>query len=116
MDLIAFHLGMPAQFRRDSGKFEECTQSYREVVTQHAPHDPRLQKALQDAEGKPTGAEKGSQGWIFRYAMDAVLASAETAPSRDQICADITEAIDSGEVVITNDGATILKKMKLNHP
>ena len=71
-------------------------------MTKHAPHDPRLQKALRDAEGKPTGSEKGAQGWIFRYAMNAVLASAETAPSRDQICADITEAIGSGELLWYN--------------
>ena len=100
--MLALHLDIPAQLYRDSGKFEECTQSYREVVTKHAPHDPRLQKALRDAEGKSTGSEKGAQGWIFRYAMNAVLASAETAPSRDQICADITEAIGSGELLWYN--------------
>ena len=56
---------------RNSGKPAECAQVYREVVAKHAPHDPRLQKALRDAEGRPTGSEKGSQGWVFRYAMDA---------------------------------------------
>ena len=44
-------------------------------MTKHAPHDPRLQKALRDAEGKSTGSEKGAQGWVFRHAMDAALKS-----------------------------------------
>ena len=41
-------------------------------MTKYAPFDPRLQQALDDAEGKSTGSEHGSQGWILRHAMDAV--------------------------------------------
>ena len=42
-------------------------------MTKYAPLDPRLQKALQDAEGRSTGSERGSQGWILRAAMDRVV-------------------------------------------
>ena len=41
-------------------------------MTKYAPFDPRLQQALDDAEGKSTGSEHGSQGWVLRHAMDAV--------------------------------------------
>merc|ERR1712032_855150 len=45
---------------------------YHDVVTKYAPFDARLQQALDNAEGKSTGSEHGSQGWILRHAMDAV--------------------------------------------
>ena len=41
-------------------------------MTKYAPFDGRLQRALQTAKGKPTNHEHGSQGWIFRHAMDDV--------------------------------------------
>ena len=59
--------------RRNAGNPQKCTEMYRRVVTKYAPLDPRLQKALQDAEGRSTGSERGSQGWILRAAMDRVV-------------------------------------------
>merc|ERR1719199_2149527 len=56
----------------NSGNPEKCTDIYRAVVTKYAPFDGRLQQALQTAKGKPTNHEHGSQGWIFRHAMDNV--------------------------------------------
>merc|ERR1719326_2734961 len=56
----------------NSGNPEKCTDIYRAVVTKYAPFDGRLQQALQDAKDKPTNHEHGSQGWIFRHAMDNV--------------------------------------------
>ena len=80
---------------RDSGEHERCTELYKELVTKYAPHDPRLKKALQDAEGKSTGREAGSQGWILFSAMNVVL-TAPVAPSRSEICEDIRKAIVMG--------------------
>merc|ERR1719199_24308 len=56
----------------NSGNPKKCTDIYRAVVTKYAPFDGRLQQALQAAKGKPTNHKHGSQGWIFRHAMDNV--------------------------------------------
>merc|ERR1719353_1981280 len=65
----AIRMGVPLW---NSGRPSQCTKLYHDVVTKYAPFDARLQKALDDAEGKSTGSEHGSQGWILRHAMDAV--------------------------------------------
>ena len=86
---------------RSVGKKEACIDIYRTVVTKHAPHDPRLEKALHDAHD----GQDDLPGLILRHAMNAVLKAApaketlptaKPAPSHAQICADIRKAIHIG--------------------
>merc|ERR1712032_709204 len=71
---------------------------YHDVVTKYAPFDARLQQALDDAEGKSTGHESGSQGWILRHAMDAV----QRAPQRDGVVINREAKVTAADNAATN--------------
>ena len=83
---------------RNSGRPSQCTKLYHDVVTKYAPFDARLQQALDDAEGKSTGHESGSQGWILRHAMDAV----QRAPQRDGVVINREAKVTAADNAATN--------------
>ena len=83
---------------RNSGRPSQCTKLYKDVVTKYAPFDARLQQALDDAEGKSTGHESGSQGWILRHAMDAV----QRAPPRDGVVINREAKVTAADNAATN--------------
>ena len=71
---------------------------YRRVVTRYAPLDSRLQKALQDAEGRSSGHEHGAQGWILRDAMDRVL----LAPPARGVIVNGNSKVTTADIAATN--------------
>ena len=84
--------------RRNAGNPQKCTEMYRRVVSKYAPLDPRLQKALQDAEGRSTGSERGSQGWILRAAMDRVV----QAPPARGVMVNGNSKVTTADIAATN--------------
>merc|ERR1719331_2166679 len=81
----------------NSGNPEKCTDIYRAVVAKYAPFDGRLQQALQTAKGKPTNHEHGSQGWIFRHAMDNVHRS-----PRSSVLINRNSKVIAADIAATN--------------
>ena len=67
-------------------------------MTKYAPLDPRLQKALQDAEGRSSGHEHGAQGWIFRDAMDRLL----LAPPARGVIVNGNSKVTTADIAATN--------------
>ena len=71
---------------------------YRRVVTRYAPLDSRLQKALQDAEGRSSGHEHGAQGWVLRDAMNRVL----LAPPARGVIVNGNSKVTTADIAATN--------------
>lgn len=72
---------------------KECTTMYRHVVERFAEDEPLLAGALEAAEHAAVDSGLQSQGWIFRRAMDAVLAEKEL----DRAAAAMTPIASSSE-------------------
>ena len=66
-------------------------------MTKYAPFDGRLQQALQAAKGKPTNHQHGSQGWIFRHAMDEVHGS-----PRSSVVINRNSKVIAADIAATN--------------
>ena len=95
---VAYPLSVSHLCNRNSGHPEQCTTIYRRVVTRYAPLDSRLQKALQDAEGRSSGHEHGAQGWVLRDAMNRVL----VAPPARGVIVNGNSKVTTADIAATN--------------